>query len=218
MRSTGGLRRLTCMEEPKMVYVTRRLAFIALFTMFISQAVSAAETTLPEFSIKCTTTGQRCAPQFSTQVETRSRLQMRYTVRSGHCSSIRARIFVDGALKTTTPFLGFPNDSANRPLSTGLLDLGPVSPGKHVLSMEAEGQADGCNTGTLASWGGTVVVITDEAFPDVLQWEQIPQNQSGPLFPTHFRATVPGGTLILSVLNRATGDGVALSFVRQTVT
>jgi len=247
-------------------------------------------------------------------------------------------------LKVTTPLLGWPGGPGNLPLDTGLLDLGPVSPGKHLLSIEAEGQAGGCNVGKLVRWGGKLVVVTDDAtagadlriakngpatvfagtnvnstvtvtnngpsaaqsvaFSDPLpanttfvsvaqnsgpafncisaggavkcttatlasgaaatftlvhnvpaatpggskitntvsvssttsdptpgnnsvsasttvigklEWKPIPQNQSGPLFPAHFGATVPGGALILSVLNRADGDGVALSFVPQPV-
>jgi hypothetical protein len=46
-------------------------------------------------------------------------------------------------------------------LETGLLELGPVAAGRHLLIVQAEGQESGCNPGTgLADWGGTLHVFT----------------------------------------------------------
>lgn len=319
----------------------RVLALSVVCALLTSQGVHAGETNIPEFFIICKSKGQRCTPAFSTQIDTGSRLQVRYFVSNRHCSSIRAHISVDGTLKATTPFLGWPGGPP--PLDTGLVDLGAVSPGRHVLSIQAEGQRGGCNRGELHSWGGRATVVTDVvaeaadlrvtktgpatvlAGSDVgytvtvtnngpsaarsvsladplpanatfvsatqnsgppfgctasggavscatatlasgasatftfvynaplatpagrtitnrvsvtsatsdpvpgnnsasasttvmaLDWKLIPQNMGGTSFPVHFQATVPGGALILAVLNRVNGDGVALGFVPQPV-
>lgn len=47
-----------------------------------------------------------------------------------------------------------------------------------------------------------------------LYWEQIRQTGAGgSAFPKHYRAQVPGGWLVLSVLTRATGDGAGITFL-----
>ncbi len=49
---------------------------------------------------------------------------------------------------------------------------------------------------------------------DELYWEEIRQTGAGgPAFPKHYRARVPGGWLVLSVLNRSNGDGAGITFV-----
>ncbi len=77
-------------------------------------------------------------------------LLVQYHTYSGHCSSVRIHIRLDGILKTVTRFMGWPTDS------TGFLDIGPVPAGNHQLTFQAEGTPGGCNTGTLGGWGGTV--------------------------------------------------------------
>jgi endonuclease YncB( thermonuclease family) len=118
------------------------------------------ETVIPDFVVTCTSTGQLCEPPFSVSVETGSVLQVQYLVRSTHCSSLRVHLFVDGTLKVTTGFLGWPgapSPFAGLPLDTGLVDLGPVSPGAHLISVQAEGQVSGCNFGQPFSWGGSLL-------------------------------------------------------------
>ena len=64
----------------------------------------------------------------------------------------------------TTGFLGWPgapSPFAELPLDTGLVDLGPVSPGAHLISVQAEGQVSGCNVGKPFSWGGSLKVLTN---------------------------------------------------------
>ena len=39
---------------------------------------------------------------------------------------------------------------------TAFVSLGFISPGKHVVGVQAEGQAGGCNVGNLVSWAGKV--------------------------------------------------------------
>jgi hypothetical protein len=108
------------------------------------------ETVIPDFVVTCANTGQLCDPPFSVSGEIGSVLQVQYFVRSTHCSSLRAHLFVDGTLKVTTGFLGWvgaPSPFADLPLDTGLVDLGPVSPGPHLISVQVEGQVSGCNFG-----------------------------------------------------------------------
>ena len=119
------------------------------------------ETVIPDFVVTCTNTGQLCDPPFSVSGETGSVLQVQYFVRSTHCSSLRVHLFVDGTLKVTTGFLGWPgapSPFAELPLDTGLVDLGPVAPGTHIISVQAEGQVSGCNSGQPSKWGGSLEV------------------------------------------------------------
>ena len=122
------------------------------------------ETVIPDFVVTCTSTGQLCDPPFSVSGEIGSVLQVQYFVPSAHCSSLRVHLFVDGTLKATTGFLGWPgapSPFAELPLDTGLVDLGPVSPGAHLISVQAEGQVSGCNVGKPFSWGGSLKVLTN---------------------------------------------------------
>ena len=122
------------------------------------------ETVIPDFSVTCTSTGQLCDPPFSVSGEIGSVLQVRYFALSTHCSSLRVHLLVDGILKVTTGFLGWPGATspfAELPLDTGLVDLGPVSPGAHLISVQAEGQVSGCNVGKPFSWGGSLKVLTN---------------------------------------------------------
>lgn len=119
------------------------------------------ETFIPDFAVTCTNTGQLCDPPFSVLVETESILQVQYFVRSTHCSSVRVHIFVDGTLEVTTGFFswpGAPSPFAELPSDTGLVDFGPVSPGAHLISVQAEGQVSGCNVDQVTSWGGSLEV------------------------------------------------------------
>jgi len=105
---------------------------------------------------------------YETPVITGARLHIQYFVGSRHCSSIRLHIYLDGKLIRTTSFLGWPSREGLSfgPLDTGLMDLGPLSPGKYVLGLEAEGQLGGCNEGPWSPWGfsggwaGRLKVIT----------------------------------------------------------
>ena len=122
------------------------------------------ETVIPDFVVTCTSTGQLCDPPFSVSGEIGSVLQVQYFALSTHCSSLRVHLFVDGTLKVTTGFLGWPgapSPFAELPLDTGLVDLGPVSPGAHLISVQPEGQVSGCNVGKPFSWGGSLKVLTN---------------------------------------------------------
>ena len=140
------------------------LALFGLLMMFTPQNVYADDTIeiVTDFIVFCTSAGQLCDPPFSETVETGSVLQARYIVLD-HCSSLKVHIFVDGVLEVTTGFLGWAGAPAPfnaLPLDSSLLDLGPVSPGAHLISVQAEGQVSGCNVGGLGAWGGRLKVVT----------------------------------------------------------
>lgn len=114
---------------------------------------------------------QTCDTPLSLEIETGATLKMQYFVNGSpgagecnspkrHCTSVRLRIYVDGVLEHTTDWLGWPDGPEYSGLDTGLLDLGPVSPGIHELSIKGEGRVEGCNYGQLTGWGGRLVVYT----------------------------------------------------------
>lgn len=127
---------------------------------FIVLADSIVELT-QAFARSGGTPGTQRSPQldFHIQVETTGVLQLQYYVRSTHCSSIRLYILVDGSEVLVTEWLGWPGHTEYGPLDTGLLDLGPVTPGSHTLTLSPEGRVSGCNTGWLLEWGGTARIL-----------------------------------------------------------
>ena len=113
-------------------------------------------------AVACTSTGQLCAPPYSVTVNTIGTLKVQYFVHPGHCSSVRVHFLLDGPLVVTSPFLGYIGDPLNQPMQTIEYDLGPVSPGSHKVEIQAEGQPGGCNSGGVATWGGTLRITTAE--------------------------------------------------------
>jgi hypothetical protein len=65
------------------------------------------------------------------------------------CSNLRLHFIVEG---TEVAVTGFAGPGA----STAFVSLGFISPGKHVVGMQAEGEVGGCNVGNLVSWAGNV--------------------------------------------------------------
>ena len=98
-------------------------------------------------------------------IDTGSILQVKYIV-PNHCPPISLHIYVDDVLVRDTDLLGWPGATGefnSLPLDTGFIDLGPVSPGRHTLSLKAEGHLGDCNTGGyLLIWEGTLVVRTSK--------------------------------------------------------
>jgi hypothetical protein len=118
-----------------------------------------------DFAIEqaCTSSGELCAQLWTTSVQTRAQLAVEYEVPAVHCSSIRLHIFLDGKEVKASQWLGWIGASgeyAGLPLRTGLIDIGPVSPGGHTIGLQAEGQVSGCNFGQLTTWQGTLRVFT----------------------------------------------------------
>lgn len=135
---------------------------LLLFVLAVRPAAGQATVdTRVEFVAQCTSGSQLCDPPFVVSLETESVLRAQYFV-TKHCSSVRISFFVDGTLRHISGFLGWPGAPdvfAKLPLSTELLDFGPVSAGVHQLGVQAEGQVGGCNTGQLGSWGGVLRTV-----------------------------------------------------------
>lgn len=129
----------------------------------------AAEIVNHDITFFCaTSTGQVCSPMYSVffKMDRATRLKAQYTVPPSHCSSIKTTFLLDGKPVYTSGFLGWANAPlpfANLPLNTGLVDLGNVTEGNHVFSIQAEGQLSGCNTGYLEGWDGRVEIISESS-------------------------------------------------------
>lgn len=97
------------------------------------------------------TSGTQRSSQLDHQetLQTTGTLKMEFELSRGACSKVRLHIFIDGKPVRQTEFI---DDT------TGLLDLGPVSSGRHTLTLSPEGQLGGCNSGTLGSWGGALTL------------------------------------------------------------
>ncbi len=108
------------------------------------------------FSINCTGAGQLCSPPFSASATTTGPLQLAYTASPGHCSDVRVHFLVDGVERAVSAFLT-PGQSS------GVFDVGPVTPGTHAIALQGEGRLGGCNVGTLANWGGTAQATVGQA-------------------------------------------------------
>jgi hypothetical protein len=65
------------------------------------------------------------------------------------CSNVRIHFWVDNVEVAVTGFVG-PGGN------TGFVSIGSIGNGSHTIGVQAEGQAGGCNVGTLFSWAGTV--------------------------------------------------------------
>jgi hypothetical protein len=65
------------------------------------------------------------------------------------CSNLRVHFLIDGTEVAVTSFVG-PGSF------TPFVSLGSISPGKHVVGVQAEGEVGGCNVGNLVSWAGKV--------------------------------------------------------------
>jgi len=122
---------------------------LAAIAILASTGVSAqAVINYGPFSINCVGGSQLCSPAFSTSVSTTGPLQLSYTASAGHCSDVRVHFIVDGVERGLSAFLTAGQGS-------GVFDVGPVSPGTHTITLQAEGRVGGCNIGSLANWGGT---------------------------------------------------------------
>jgi hypothetical protein len=75
-------------------------------------------------------------------------VKVEFTASSSHCSSIIARVFVDG------------REWGSNVVRPGQRDGGYEIPldrkGLHKFGVQAEGIPGGCNTGAISSWGGTL--------------------------------------------------------------
>lgn len=145
---------------------------LAILALAVPPAVAqdTVETLIPRFIGFCNDGTQLCDPPYPLPVETGGELQVQYFVPSSHCSSQRLHLFLDGVPAHTTGFLGWEGAGgvfAGLPLDSGMIDLGPVTPGDHLLEIQAEGQVGGCNGGRLNSWAGSLTIVAS-----TLQFEE----------------------------------------------
>jgi hypothetical protein len=113
-----------------------------------------AVTTTYSIDIVCTPPAdQVCNPIFSTTISSADILRLQFTAASTNCSAITLAFQEDGFDVYYSDQLG-PGDS------TPMVNVGPVIPGTHVLTVQATGVEGGCNVGTLESWAGTLTVVT----------------------------------------------------------
>jgi hypothetical protein len=103
------------------------------------------------FAVKSNGAGQLSSAVYSMSVDTTGTLAVSYLAPRTHCSSLRMHFLLDGSPKAVSAQVA----PGGR---TGYVDLGPVSAGFHVVGLQAEGIAGGCNVGRLAAWEGSAEV------------------------------------------------------------
>jgi hypothetical protein len=124
------------------------LLSILYSNVFASSGVLTNNVIINDFVVSCNPPAAFCQPPFSLPITTSSLLEVEYTARSSHCASINIYVYVDNEqVEMVGPL------SAGQ--TTGLLDIGPVLPGNHVIDLYAEYVA-GCGDGQLSNWGGEV--------------------------------------------------------------
>src|SRR5262249_48872384 len=155
-------------------------------------------------AINCTSTGQLCAPTYTTTVTAASQSQLTVDFASSSptaCSDIRVYISLDGMLQFTSAFLPPGGD-------TGLINFGIINLGTHTLAVQAEGEAGGCNQGSLASWSGTLTVSETAALPTI---KILPQLAFGGGWYTALYFTNTSASPNLLILSFMGNDGLPLT-------
>jgi hypothetical protein len=99
-------------------------------------------------------TKQLCTPAapIAIDVETGAVLLVEFVPSAGGCAPLIGHLLLDGLERFKSP----PLDPGQ---SSGLQDLGDVVAGQHVVGVQAEGVPEGCNTGKLGAWSGTVTIV-----------------------------------------------------------
>jgi len=148
----------------------RRILFAAVMTVgffvlpfAVNSQPAEREQVIQNIFVTCQGKSQVCNPPYSVKIETGSVLKVRYIVPPSHCSSVKIHFILDGKNVHSTGWLSWPGAPApfsSYLLDTGIINLGHMSPGVHALSVQAEGLYGGCNKGYLASWAGTLRIIT----------------------------------------------------------
>lgn len=136
-----------------------RRALAALFATLqitvaaaVPGAVAATETTttVNVGVVPCEGEIPLCNPGQHFTVTTGGTLRAEVTADAGNCTDITVLLSVDGAI-------GFTSEPVAPNGSTGVADLGPVSPGTHTLSVEAELPDSACD---VRGWAGTLTITT----------------------------------------------------------
>jgi hypothetical protein len=122
------------------------------FGLGLFSGASQAQTLTVPISVICANpTGELCSPPANIPVSTTGILMASYAAPASHCGPILIHFLVDGVERGVTPVLAPGQTSAT-------FNLGPVSPGSHILGIQGEGAIGGCNTGIELGFGGTVQI------------------------------------------------------------
>ncbi len=97
--------------------------------------------------------GELSSGTYTIRLATAQTLMVNYVASRAHCSSLRMHFLLDGQERSVSGEIA-PGQR------TGFVDLGPVSPGNHLVGLQAEGIPGGCNTGRLLAWEGSAEVWT----------------------------------------------------------
>jgi hypothetical protein len=109
--------------------------------------------TFAPFMLRSDGTGEFASSRYEFAVDTSGTLEVRYGAPPEHCASLRLHLFLDNRKAADTAPI-----APGR--QTDYINLGPVPPGRHTVSLQAEGIEGGCNTGRVTAWGGVVTVWT----------------------------------------------------------
>ena len=137
------------------------LMLTVLVTLTTTPSASAQQqvtTTYGPFVLTSTSGTQLSNVVYTVNVNTLGVLQVEYTTLATHCSDVQMHFLVDGVERALSAFI--PAST-----STGFFNVGPVTPGAHTVTLQAEGRVGGCNTGQLTGWGGTTSITVSAAAP-----------------------------------------------------
>jgi hypothetical protein len=109
---------------------------------------------------------------YTINVTTAGTLMVNYVAPRAHCSSLRMHFLLDGRQKSVSGEIA-PGQR------TDFVDFGPVSPGSHVIGLQAEGIPGGCNTGRIQAWEGSAEVWTSLPQGDM---SRPPRRELGDIF------------------------------------
>ncbi len=118
-----------------------------------SEPAQSSFVTIAPFSVTSNGKGELSSNDYRISIDSSGILKIKYIAPQSHCSDIRIHIGVDGAEKSVS-------DPVRPGDTTGYVDVGPVAPGGHIVSLRGEGVLGGCNTGTVTSWGGSAIIET----------------------------------------------------------
>src|SRR5262249_13161388 len=96
-------------------------------------------------------TPEICTPIPTVPLPTDGVLQVQFAASTGPCANVIAPLLVDGVERFVSGALP-PGES------TGVHDFGPIAVGGHAVGVQAEGVVGGCNSGSIASWSGTLTL------------------------------------------------------------
>jgi uncharacterized protein (TIGR03437 family) len=147
------------MKSPRLIKI--RGGGIALCAVALCLSAPLRAQINQTISVTCTSTGQLCTPSYSTVINVPQPgvLNLTYTTPSDPCATWRVHFYADGVQLGTSGFL--PPGVMTGPIPDN------VTAGNHTIMLQAEGQAGGCDTGTLAAWGGTLSILLPNQQPAV---------------------------------------------------